>query len=85
MDNTIITSQFDAVERKVDQLLGAYATLQKENTELLEKIERLEQEITGKSEAIAQYVQERDLIRIRIDGLLARLGEPPKEAVNESV
>lgn len=85
MDNTIITSQFDAVERKVDQLLGAYATLKKENTELLEKIERLEQEITGKSEAIAQYVQERDLVRIRIDGLLARLGEPPKDALNESV
>ncbi|MFH1980860.1 MAG: cell division protein ZapB [Pseudomonadota bacterium] len=83
MDNVSIIKYFDEVEQKIDQLLGAYAVLKKENIELFEKIERLEQELQVKSEAVAQYAQERDLVRFRIDGLLAKLGEQSQDALSE--
>ena len=83
MDNNLIIRHIDEVEKKIDTLVSAYAALKKENTELLEKIKRIEQALQEKSEAVWQYTQERDLVRSRIDALLSRLEEPSQDALIE--
>jgi len=83
LDNNLIIRHIDEVEKKIDTLVGAYAALKKENTELLEQIKRIEQALQEKSEAVMQYAQERDLVRSRIDALLSRLGDPSQDALIE--
>lgn len=76
MDNQLISQHFDEIENRIEQLLGAYEALKLENDALRQKIERLEEELQGATEAVKQNSEGKDLIRKRIDDLLARLGEP---------
>ena len=82
MDNDSIIRHVDDIEQKIERFIGDYATLKKENSELLEKIERLEQALQEASEAVTQYNQERELVRSRIDGLLTRLEAQSDDALN---
>jgi uncharacterized coiled-coil DUF342 family protein len=76
LDNQLISQHFDEIENRIEQLLGAYEALKLENDALRQKIERLEEELQGATEAVKQNSEGKDLIRKRIDDLLARLGEP---------
>ena len=73
MDNELILQQFDHIERKVERLIEVCKTLEEANAELKNRIGQLEADLQQKIEAESGYIQEKDLIRSKIDGLLARL------------
>ncbi|MCP3950776.1 MAG: cell division protein ZapB [Desulfobacterales bacterium] len=79
MDNQVLLTQFEEIEGKIERLIGACRTLESENVELKNKIERLEGELQGKAAQEAQFSQERDQIRDRIGNLLDRLAETDGE------
>jgi len=73
LDNELILRQFEEIEKKVESLIEVNKSLEATNLELRNKIKRLEEELQGKVEAENNYVEERALIRSRIDSLLVRL------------
>jgi len=73
LDNELILRQFDEIEKKVEKLLKAFQALEAINGELQRKIESLNAELQGRIEAEKKYAKERDLIRLKIDGLLVKL------------
>ncbi len=73
MDNELILRLFEKIEKKVESLIEVNKSLEATNLELGNKIKRLEGELQGKVEAENNYVEERALIRSRIDSLLVRL------------
>ena len=73
MDNELILRQFEEIEKKVESLIEVNKSLEATNLELRNKIKRLEEVLQGKVEAENNYVEERALIRSRIDSLLVRL------------
>lgn len=73
MDNELILGLFEKIEKKVESLIEVNKSLEATNLELGNKIKRLEEELQGKVEAENNYVEERALIRSRIDSLLVRL------------
>jgi FtsZ-binding cell division protein ZapB len=79
LDNQGLLTQFEEIEGKIERLIGAYRTLESENAELKNKIERLEGELQGKAVQEKQFNQEREQIRSRIGNLLDRLAETDGE------
>jgi len=75
LDNELILNQFEEIERKVERLIDVCKTHEATNLELNNKIKRLEEELQGKVEADRNYVEEKALIRSKIDGLLAKLND----------
>jgi len=73
LDNELILRQFEEIEKKVESLIEVNKSLEATNLELRNKIKRLEEELQGKVEAENNYVEEKALIRSRIDSLLVRL------------
>ncbi len=78
MNNESILRQFEEIEKKVESLIEVNKSLEATNLELGNKIKRLEEELQGKVEAENNYVEERALIRSRIDSLLVRLEDIAK-------
>ena len=78
MDNELILRLFEKIEKKVESLIEVNKSLEATNLELRNKIKRLEEELQGKVEAENNYVEERALIRSRIDSLLVRLEDIAK-------
>lgn len=75
MDNEFFLSQFDQIEKKVEQLMVVCKSLEVTNLELSNKIKSLEEELQGKIEAEKKIAQEKALIRSKIDNLLVKLDE----------
>jgi len=75
LDNNNIFSQFEEIEKKVGKLVDVCKSLETNNLELNNKIERLEEELQNKAEAENSYQEEKALIRSKIDGLLGRIEE----------
>ena len=75
MDNDFVLKQFGEIEQKVERLIENCNAQVAANSELKNKIIRLEEEIQGKVEAEKNYAEEKALIRSKIDGLLARLDD----------
>ena len=82
MDNETILRQFTEIENKVESLLKAFQMLETTNDELRRQIESLNLEIQGRVEAEKKYVKERDLIRLKIDGLLGKLEDIAEKTNN---
>ena len=78
MEYDSLIQRFGEVEHAIDHLLGVYEALKKENSELSERNERLEQALREQTEAVKRYAQERDLVRSKIDGLLTDWVSSPK-------
>jgi len=68
-----VLSQFDKIEEKVEKLIETCRSLEAANIELNNKYERLRQEADGKANAEKRYLEQRDLIRSKVDSLLSRL------------
>lgn len=79
MDNELILQQFDQIERKVERLIEVCNALKATNAELNNKIGQLEVDLQQKMDAESGYIQEKDLIRSKVDGLLARLDNISQE------
>ena len=75
MDNAIISNQFNEIEKKVARLIEICKRHEAANLELKNKIKSLEEELLGKIEAEKSDVQEKALIRSKIDSLLVRIEE----------
>ena len=75
MDNAIISNQFNDIEKKVARLIEICKRHEAANLELKNKIKSLEEELLGKIEAEKSDVQEKALIRSKIDSLLVRIEE----------
>ena len=75
MENEGIVRQFDEIEQKVGRLITASQSLEAMNQELRKKVDSLENELQGKVSSEKSYIEERDLIRSKIDNLLVRLAE----------
>ena len=75
MDNDFVLKQFGEIEHKVEKLIENSKAQAAANSELKNKLIRLEEEIQGKVEAEKNYAEEKTLIRSKIDGLLTRLDD----------
>ncbi len=75
MDNDFVLKQFGEIEQKVERLIENCNAQVAANSELKNKLIRLEEEIQGKVEAEKDYAEEKALIRSKIDGLLAKLDD----------
>ena len=75
MDNEQILRQFEEIEEKVVRLIEVCKAHESANSELRGKIRRLEEELQSKVETETNYLQERDIIRSKIDSLLAKLDD----------
>jgi len=75
VDNDFVLKQFGEIEQKVESLIENCNAQVAANSELKNKLIRLEEEIQGKVEAENNYAEEKALIRSKIDGLLARLDD----------
>ena len=75
MENEEILQQFDQIEQKVGKLVEVSKSTEATNVELRKKIDSLEKELQGKLEEEKTYIEERELIRSKIDNLLVRLDE----------
>jgi peptidoglycan hydrolase CwlO-like protein len=75
VDNDFVLKQFGEIEQKVERLIENCNAQVAANSELKNKLIRLEEEIQGKVEAEKDYAEEKALIRSKIDGLLARLDD----------
>ena len=73
MDNDTILKQFEEIEKRVERLIGACQTLKAANTELTEKVSRLEAELLEKNQQEGQNTEIKALIRTKIDNLMERL------------
>jgi len=73
LDNEEVIWQFEEIEHKVERVIEACKSHEATNLELINKIERLEEELQKKTEAENKYLEERALIRTKIDSLLVRL------------
>jgi len=73
VDNNVIVRQFEDIEQKVERLIGVCRQLEATNSKLSNKIEQLEKELQGKIEEEKRYQAEKDLIRSKVDSLLAKL------------
>ncbi len=75
MDNEQILRQFEQIEEKIVRLIDVCKAHESANSELSDKIRRLEEELQSKGKTETNYLQERDIIRSKIDSLLARLDD----------
>lgn len=73
MNDQEVLSQFDKIEKRVEKLIETCRSLEAANVELNNKYERLKQEANGKADAEKRYLEQRDLIRSKVDSLLSRL------------
>ncbi|MEW5908707.1 MAG: hypothetical protein AB1659_02775 [Thermodesulfobacteriota bacterium] len=68
-----ILTQFDEIEKKLEQVMGVLRTLEEKNSELAGANERLREELQTKTETEAAFIRERELIRSKISGILTKL------------
>ena len=73
MDKDVLFQQFEELEGKIARLIEECKTLRSVNLGLIEKNDRLENELKEKKSAENRYSQEKDLIRSKVDGLIDRI------------
>jgi predicted nuclease with TOPRIM domain len=73
LDIDALLSQFAEIEKKVEKLIEICRSQQTANLEIHDKIKQLEEELHVKNETVKRQMEEKALIRSRIDKLLARL------------
>jgi len=82
MDPELFALQFEGIEKKVEKLIAVSRSFEAANVELRNRIAKLEEEVQAKAEAEKRYMEERAQVRSKIDGLLARLEEASKGAID---
>jgi len=75
LDIDALSSQFAEIEKKVEKLIEVCRSQQAANLELHYKIKQREEELHVKNEVVKRQMEEKALIRSRIDTLLAKLEE----------
>jgi len=75
LDKEMILRQFEEIEQKLEKVAALCKSYEAINSELKNKIMKLEEELQGKIETEKSYSRERDLIRSRVDNLLSKLND----------
>lgn len=75
MDEEGIDKQFQRLESRVEELVRLCTELQDAKSELYQKIEVLESQLAAKDESERTYLEERSMIRSRMDSLLEKLDQ----------
>ena len=73
MDSDLIIQQFEQIEQRVESLIETCRKIEAENNELKNRVLTLEEELKAKLEMENRYQEEKNLVRSKIDGLLAKL------------
>jgi septation ring formation regulator EzrA len=73
MDEQTIPQQFKKLEEKVGQLVQTCHDLQHSNVALQAKIRDLEEALKTKDASEQHYMEEKTMIRSKIDNLVSRL------------
>jgi cell division protein ZapB len=73
LDSDLIIRQFEQIEQRVENLIKACKDLETENNELLSQVLKLEEALQVKQETENRYQEEKNLVRSKVDGLLAKL------------
>ena len=73
MANEEISRQFDVIEDKVEKLVRSCQNLEAENQDYKTRLAGLEQELRDRREAEKLYLEQKELIRGKIDSLLEKL------------
>lgn len=71
--NGQLFSQFEAIEEKVDGLFKKIQSLETLNAQLKEQISELEKGVKKKAEEEEKYLEEKALIRSKVDGLIQKI------------
>ncbi len=79
MDSDLVHRHFGQIEQKVEALIETCKRVQTENTELKNKLLSVEETLREKQEAERQHLQEKEMVRSKIDGLLAKLDSVAEE------
>lgn len=75
MDEEGIDKQFKRLEERVEALVRLCNELQATKSELSERIQGLESQLAAKDEMERNYLEERSVIRSRMDNLLEKLDQ----------
>ncbi len=73
MDTDFILKQFEEIEQKVQKLIDDIKQLEEIKLELEYKIEAMEKDLQGKISAESNYIEERELIGLKIGDVLEKL------------
>lgn len=65
--------KFERLEEGLGRLLAAYEALSAENREIMESRGAKDQELAALREKVARLEKEKEQVRERVDGLLAKL------------
>ncbi|OEU44232.1 MAG: hypothetical protein BBJ60_04420 [Desulfobacterales bacterium S7086C20] len=75
MDEEGFSEQFKKLEDRVEKLVRMCNELQNTKAELGKKVEKLEKSLAAKDESEQGYLEERSMIRSRMDSLLGKLDQ----------
>jgi len=75
LENEEIIEHFEEIEQKVDGLINVCKSLDKKNSELNAKINNMEIELQNKIEVEKKYINERNIILLKVNRILAKLYE----------
>ncbi len=75
MENEEIIEQFEEIEKKVDGLIDVCKSLDKKNSDLSSKLQRMETELKKKTETEKKFMDERKAILLKVNRILAKLYE----------
>ncbi len=75
MENGLVLHQFDEIEEKVEKLIKVCKTQEATISDLKKKNEELEQELQKKIEGENILIEQKALIRSKIDSLLSKLND----------
>ncbi len=73
MDKELILGQFDEIEQRLEKLIAVCKSYETANMELKNNIAKIEEDLKEKIEKEKSYIQERDIIKSKVDNLLSRL------------
>jgi predicted nuclease with TOPRIM domain len=73
LESDALFRQFSEIEDKVEKLVGLCRSQQTDISELQQTVKKLEEELQLKNESVQRQLEEKALIRSRIDHLLAKL------------
>jgi len=75
VDEEGFSEQFKKLEDRVEKLVRMCNELQNTKAELGKKVEKLEKSLAAKDESEQGYLEERSMIRSRMDSLLEKLDQ----------
>ena len=75
MDNETLWQQLDMVEQRLGNLVATAQAAKDENSALKARIKKLEEELNSREVGHKRHLEEKELIRTKVDALLEKLDQ----------